>query len=294
MGLLKQILIFLVTLYAAMWFLNSESKYSPEYLKGKKIVITGASSGVGEQLAYHYAQMGAQLILAARRQTLLNQVAQKCRQLGAKKVDLLMGDLTIEETQNNLTKLARKTFGGEINQLLLCHGTYGANRWSGSEADLNRLKNTMSTNFVSFVDLTSKLFAQLNKAKGNIGVISGLAGLVPMPLLSDLSASQAAQQRFFSSLRQELMENSNNNNNTVTVTTIILGLIKTDKSTPIYEKWFSWLNLLASTSAEGAAQAIAKGVTDGVDQVFYPFQARIQRYFFDIYQEVYEYSFHFI
>ena len=45
-----------------------------ESLKGKNVVITGASTGIGEQLAYHYARLGANVVITARREQRLKEV----------------------------------------------------------------------------------------------------------------------------------------------------------------------------------------------------------------------------
>ncbi len=46
-----------------------------ESLKGARVLVTGASTGIGEQLAYHYARLGAQLVITARRGNVLEQVS---------------------------------------------------------------------------------------------------------------------------------------------------------------------------------------------------------------------------
>lgn len=48
--------------------------HSPESLKGARVVVTGASTGIGEQMAYHYARFGAQIVITARREKVLQQV----------------------------------------------------------------------------------------------------------------------------------------------------------------------------------------------------------------------------
>lgn len=46
----------------------------PDSVKGKRVFITGASTGIGEQLAYHYARLGADIVITARRENRLKQV----------------------------------------------------------------------------------------------------------------------------------------------------------------------------------------------------------------------------
>lgn len=48
--------------------------WSPEMLKGKRVIVTGASTGIGEQMAYHLARMGAHVLVTARTEAKLQQV----------------------------------------------------------------------------------------------------------------------------------------------------------------------------------------------------------------------------
>lgn len=46
-----------------------------ESLRGARVVVTGASTGIGEELAYHYSRFGAQVVITARREKVLQQVS---------------------------------------------------------------------------------------------------------------------------------------------------------------------------------------------------------------------------
>lgn len=50
------------------------ASYSLEMLKGKRVIVTGASTGIGEQIAYHLARMGSHLLITARTEAQLQQV----------------------------------------------------------------------------------------------------------------------------------------------------------------------------------------------------------------------------
>lgn len=54
----------------------------PEMLRGKRVIVTGASSGIGEQMAYHLARMETHLLLTARTEAKLQKVKGKPRMLG--------------------------------------------------------------------------------------------------------------------------------------------------------------------------------------------------------------------
>ena len=59
-------------------------------------MITGASSGIGEQLAYACAQHGANLMLSARREQKLQAVASQCRNLGAPEAFVVCADMSVQ------------------------------------------------------------------------------------------------------------------------------------------------------------------------------------------------------
>lgn len=66
----------------------------PENVEGKVVVITGASSGIGEHLAYEYASRGACLALCARRVRSLEEVAETARQIGSPDVITVQADVS--------------------------------------------------------------------------------------------------------------------------------------------------------------------------------------------------------
>ncbi|KAL5717867.1 11beta-hydroxysteroid dehydrogenase [Ranunculus cassubicifolius] len=87
--------------------------FTMEDLTGKAVLITGASSGIGEQLAYEYAKKGARLALVARREKQLAEVAEKARELGSPDTIIILADVSkaddckrfVEETVNQFGHL---------------------------------------------------------------------------------------------------------------------------------------------------------------------------------------------
>lgn len=80
-------------------------------LQGATVVITGASSGIGRATAQAFARQGAQLVLAARREGLLDEVAEECRALGAE-VAVEPTDVTDADSVRRLAERAVRAFGG--------------------------------------------------------------------------------------------------------------------------------------------------------------------------------------
>lgn len=88
------------------WFLREN--FEPESVRGKKIVICGASTGIGEELAYQYAKLGAQLLLVARREEALKKVVARCGELGARTANYVVADLSSLEAAKHLAAVSNK------------------------------------------------------------------------------------------------------------------------------------------------------------------------------------------
>ena len=103
-GILKVAAFFgICTAFAAVliaWSLKGN--FVPESVRGKKVVICGASTGIGEELAYQYAKLGAKLLLVARREEALQKVVARCEELGAQTADYVVADLSSLEAAKNL------------------------------------------------------------------------------------------------------------------------------------------------------------------------------------------------
>ena len=77
-------------------------------VEGKVVIITGASSGIGEETARVLAQNGAKLVLSARREERLKALAEE---LGTERVAYLKSDVSCQEDMQRLVALAKERFG---------------------------------------------------------------------------------------------------------------------------------------------------------------------------------------
>ena len=86
------------------WYMKEN--FDPETVRGKKVVICGASTGIGEELAYQYAKLGARLLLVARREAELKKVVARCGELGAQRANYVVADLSSLEAAKHLAAVS--------------------------------------------------------------------------------------------------------------------------------------------------------------------------------------------
>lgn len=168
-------------------------------LKDKVIIITGASSGIGEACAYEFAQQGAKLVLAARNIDKLTQVKLHCEAMGAETL-LVKCDVSLEGDCQQLIEQTIEQFK-TIHVLINNAGI--SMRALFSELDLLVLKQVMDINFWGTVYCTKYAMPYLLKEKGSVIGVSSVAGFKGLPGRTGYSASKFAMEGFFESLRIE-------------------------------------------------------------------------------------------
>jgi len=168
-------------------------------LKNKVVIITGASSGIGEACAYAFAKQGAKVVLAARSIDKLNHVKQQCEALGAPTL-LVKSDVSLEEDCKNLIKQTVAQFK-TIDILINNAGI--SMRALFVDLDLAVLKQVMDINFWGTVYCTKYALPYLSAQKGSVIGISSVAGFKGLPGRTGYSASKFAMEGFMESLRIE-------------------------------------------------------------------------------------------
>jgi short-subunit dehydrogenase len=167
----------------------------------KRIILTGASEGIGRALALALAARGARLALAARDRQRLETLAQECRALGGE-ARALPTDVTNAQDCEWLVAETAKVFGG-IDVVI--HNA-GVTMWSRFDAlqDLSVFEQIMEVNYLAPVRLTALSLPHLKQSKGLLVAVASLAGLTGVPERSGYAASKHAMIGFFDSLRIEL------------------------------------------------------------------------------------------
>ncbi|HLT36718.1 MAG TPA: SDR family oxidoreductase [Enhygromyxa sp.] len=167
---------------------------------GKVVWITGASSGIGEGLAYELARRGAVLVLSARRADLLEQVRERCDRADQHLVQPL--DLTATDTLAAATAAVLERFG-RVDILINNSGI--SQRGTVAETKLDVDRRIMEVNYIGTVAMTKAVLpSMLAQKRGQIVVISSLTGKIGTPLRSSYAASKHALQGFFDCLRAEV------------------------------------------------------------------------------------------
>ena len=145
-------------------------------LKGKVAVVSGASSGLGQQMALALARQGASLVILARRMERLEEFKPKLLKAGAEKVLAVKCDVTSTEDINAAAKAAEKEFG-KVDILLNCAGSSkdkGVTEMTDEEWDF-----TIATDETSVFKMTRAFAKIMQKNKyGRIINIASMYGLV--------------------------------------------------------------------------------------------------------------------
>ncbi|XP_078171728.1 11-beta-hydroxysteroid dehydrogenase 1A-like [Carex rostrata] len=171
-------------------------------LKGKIVLITGASSGIGEQLAYQYARKGACMALVARREDALKAVAEAALCLGAPDVITLTADVSNHDESKRVVDQTVKHFG-QLDHLFANAGIWGTCLFE-EITNITAFTKMMDVNFWGSVYPTYYALPHLKASKGNIIVTTSVAGRVPTARMSIYNASKAAMIRFYETLRSEM------------------------------------------------------------------------------------------
>jgi short-subunit dehydrogenase len=171
------------------------------HLESARILLTGASSGIGRALALELARRKASLLLTARRAELLHTLAAECSASGGKAC-VLPGDAADADFRHALIAEASRSFGG-LDALVNNAGTSAHGRFAGS--DEPTLRQIMEVNFFAPVELTRLALPLLRQGQRpaivNVASILGHRGA---PFNSEYAASKFALRGWSESLRAEL------------------------------------------------------------------------------------------
>ncbi|HEX9511665.1 MAG TPA: SDR family oxidoreductase [Puia sp.] len=226
--------------------------------QNKVIWITGASSGIGEALAYAFSAEGALLILSSRRMEELERVKKACAHPGQVTIvplDLL--DISVLEAR---TAQAIAAFG-HID--IMVHNGGISQRSLVIETGLDIHRRVMELDYFSYIALTHHLLPHFAARKsGHFVVTSSVMGKLGTPMRSSYAAAKHALHGFFDCLRAEVASSN------IKVTLLTPGYIRTNISQHALTKDGTQLGSLSENIEKGlapdrAARQILKAISKG-------------------------------
>jgi len=223
----------------------------------KNILITGASSGIGEALAKRYADEYSRLILLARNTEKLEQVAKICEQ---KQAIVIIHSIDITETVS-VQKLVASIDAQYPIDLVICNaGVTSILDDDGKAESWDVITRVVDTNLYGVLATLNPLISELQKRKrGQIAIVSSLAAYYGMPITPIYCASKAALKGYGESLRGWLKQDG------IKVSMIYPGFVKSDLS----DKFTSDKPFMISP--DKAADIIHKGIKKNKASISFPF-----------------------
>src|SRR5262245_32149138 len=236
-------------------------------LAGARILVTGASQGIGRSLAEAAAARGAKVLAAARSPALLERLAEEVRARGGL-LKTVQADVTSPQDRQMMAAAALEHFGGL--DILVNNAGIGA---TGHFADVSpeRLRKIMEVNFFGLTETTRVFLPILKKGiRPAIVNISSIAGKRGIPARSEYSASKFAVQGFSEALRAELAKDN------IDVLVICPGFTATNFSQNMIEqKAMIQYDHLRGMSAEQVARATLRAIEKGKNELHLTFQGKL-------------------
>jgi short-subunit dehydrogenase len=223
----------------------------------RHVVITGASSGIGAELAEAYAKEGARLTLFGRHAERLERTAAQCRAHGAE-AHMIVADVTNEEEMRD--RLLAADAAHPIDILIANAGVGGGDAVAGDHGEAASFAaHVMRTNVLGVTHTVAPLVRRfVTRRRGHIVIMSSLAGLLALPDTPVYSASKAAVRTYGHALRRLVAKSG------VKVTVVCPAIVETPMSASVpFRIPFHW-------TAERAAARIVSGIARGRREIAFP------------------------
>jgi short-subunit dehydrogenase len=236
-------------------------------LPGSRILITGASQGIGRALAILAAKKGMRVLAAARSEQLLRELQAEVRP-GDGALEIVHADVTSPADRHRMVEAAVAYFGG-LDVLVNNAGIGATGHFF--EASPERLRKIMEVNFFGVAETTRAFLPLLRRGnRPAILNVSSIAGKRGLPARSEYSASKFAVQGFSEALRAEVAKDG------IDVLVVCPGLTQTNFSQNMLEqKAVLQFDHLRGMTSEQVAEAILRALARGRNEVSLTLQGRL-------------------
>jgi uncharacterized protein len=171
-------------------------------LKNKVVLITGASSGFGEDAALMFAAEGCKVVLAARRIDRLQTLAAKIQETGGEAIAIPV-DIVDTLEVDNLVKTTIDLYG-QID-ILFNNAGIGRVDWFENHSLMRDINTLVQVNLIALMQVTRQVLPyMLARGEGHIINMVSVAGLMASPLITTYSASKFGVRGFTDALRREV------------------------------------------------------------------------------------------
>ena len=169
-----------------------------------KALITGASSGIGRDMARVLSEKGYDLVLVARDENKLVELAEELKQKNIVRVETIAMDLSIEDNCKELHKCVSDV------DILINNAGFG-DCGNFTKTDLSKELSMIKTNIVAYHILTKLYLVDMKvKNSGKILNVASIAGFMPGPLMATYYSTKAYVVRLSESIREELKKEKSN------------------------------------------------------------------------------------
>src|SRR6266581_8461148 len=234
------------------------------FFQDKAVLVTGASSGIGEELAWQLSQAGAKLTLSARRRELLENLAQRITASGKQRPLVVQCDVTQDrDLQKAVAETVRQRGKLDVAIANAGFGVVGPLK----QLSLEDYRRQFETNVFGVLRTIYAALPEIEKNKGNIAIIGSVSGWASSPGASPYAMSKFAVRALANSVTPELRLSA------VKVTLISPGFVASDirrvdnlgtfhehAKDPIP----SWLVMPTEKAARQMLRAIAKGKREAI------------------------------
>jgi short-subunit dehydrogenase len=234
-------------------------------LTDKVVWITGASSGIGEALAYELIRRECNLILSARRTGELEKVKSNCGEAYQDKIRILPLDVADADSLEDKVNDAWDLFG-QIDVLFNNAGISQRGLVKDTELEVDR--RLFEINYFGPIALTKYLLPKMiERGIGHFVITSSSTGIISTPLRSAYAATKHALHGFYDALRAETVDQN------IKVTMVCPGFIKTNITYNALDAKGEKLNIMGDAQKKGipvdkCAKKMVKALINDKEEVY--------------------------